>query len=115
MIVLFAALIVPWFVNWDRYKTNFEQEATRILGHPVHVGGTAHVSILPSPSLTFTDVEVGDPGALPMMTIERFSATIELTPLLQGEIRVVAMKLDSPTVRVSVDETGVVDWTKRVW
>ncbi len=28
VIVLFAALIVPWFVNWDSYKANFEQEAT---------------------------------------------------------------------------------------
>lgn len=49
VIALFAALIAPWFINWDDYKANFEAEATRILGQPVHVNGTADASILPSP------------------------------------------------------------------
>ncbi|MCR4283172.1 MAG: AsmA family protein, partial [Bauldia sp.] len=110
---LFAALIVPWFVNWDDYKTTFEHEAGRILGHPVHVIGSAKASILPSPSLTFTDVQVGQPNAPPMMTVDRFEVTIELMPLLQGQIRVVAMRLDRPVVRMSVDENGVLDWLRR--
>jgi hypothetical protein len=104
---------VPWFVNWDDYKTNFEQEAGRILGHPVTVGGSANASILPSPSLTFTDVRVGPADAPPMMTVERFDVTIELMPLLQGEIRVTSMRLDSPAVRISVDADGAIDWMKR--
>ena len=109
---LFAALIVPWFVNWNDYKTTFEVEAGKILGHPVHVIGTAKATILPSPSLTFTDVEVGDVDGQPMMTVDRFSVTIELMPLLQGEIRVVSMKLDRPSVHVSVDDKGA-DWLER--
>lgn len=108
--VLFAALLVPWFINWDHYKVNFEQEATRILGHPVHVGGAAHVSILPSPSLTFTDVEVGDPGAEPIVTVENFAATMELMPLLQGQIRVVSMKLDRPHLRLQAGDAATIDW-----
>ena len=56
VIALFAALIVPWFVNWNDYRASFEAEASRILGHRVHVEGDAHATILPSPSLTFTDV-----------------------------------------------------------
>ena len=104
---------MPWFVNWDDYKTNFEQEAGRILGHPVTVGGSANASILPSPSLTFTDVRVGPADAPPMMTVERFDVTIELMPLLQGEIRVTSMRLDSPSVRISVDADGAIDWMKR--
>ncbi len=113
MIVLFAALIAPFFINWDSYRANFEHEAARILGHPVHVGGAAHVSILPSPSVTFTDVEVGDPGAPPLMTIAQFSATFELVPLLQGQFHVVTMHLEKPQVVVSADGTGAVDWLQR--
>ena len=70
----------------------------RILGQPVHVNGSADASILPSPSLTFTDVEVGETEGQPMMTVKRFSVTIELMPLIQGEIRVVSMKLEKPVV-----------------
>ncbi len=113
MVALFAALIVPWFVNWNDYKTTFEIEAERILGQPVHVNGTAKATILPSPSLTFTDVTVGDDPAHPMMTVDRFSATIELMPLLQGEIRVVAMRLDHPVVNIAREADGSSEWLKR--
>ncbi len=113
MIALFTALIAPWFINWDDYKATFEAEAEKILGQPVRVHGSADASILPAPSLTFTDVKVGDTEGQPMMTVERFAVTIELMPLLQGEIRVTAMELDRPTVRVSVDDVGQVDWLLR--
>jgi uncharacterized protein involved in outer membrane biogenesis len=113
VIALFAALIGPWFINWDDYKANFEAEASRILGQPVRVLGTADATILPSPSLTFTNVQVGDTEGQPMMTVERFAVTIELMPLLQGEIHVISMKLDKPVVRVSVDDAGQVDWLLR--
>ena len=46
--ILFAALVVPWFVNWNDYRPDFESQASRILGHPVHVLGWARASILPS-------------------------------------------------------------------
>lgn len=104
---------MPWFVNWDDYKTTFEQEAAKILGHPVQVLGSANASILPSPSLTFTDVRVGDPDGQPMMTVDRFDVTIELTPLLQGEIRVTSMRLERPDVRVVLDENGTAAWLQR--
>ncbi len=112
VVALFAALIVPWFVNWNDYKTSFEVEAGKILGHPVHVIGTAKATILPTPSLTFTDVEVGDVDGQPMMKVDRFSVTIELMPLLQGEVHVISMKLDRPDVRISVDRNGA-DWLER--
>ncbi len=113
VIALFAALIAPWFINWDDYKANFEAEAGKILGQPVHVVGSADASILPSPSLTFTDVEVGETEGQPMMSVKRFSVTIELMPLIQGEIHVISMKLEEPVVRVSIDDAGQVDWTIR--
>lgn len=113
MVALFAALIGPWFINWDDYKANFEAQAEKILGQPVRVVGTADASILPSPSLTFTKVEVGDTEGQPMMTVERFAVTIELLPLMQGEIQVISMKLEKPTVRVSIDDVGQVDWFHR--
>jgi hypothetical protein len=79
----------------------------------VHVNGTADASILPSPSLTFTDVTVGETEGKPMMEVKRFSVTIELMPLIQGEIRVISMAIEDPVVRVAVDDNGQVDWTLR--
>ena len=112
-IALFAALIGPYFVNWNDYKSTFEAEAEKILGQPVRVAGTAKATVLPSPSLTFTDVQVGDTEGEPMMTVERFDVTIELMPLLQGEIHVISMKLQKPHVRIAVDDSGTIDWLIR--
>ncbi len=114
VVALFAALIVPWFVNWNDYRASFEAEASRILGHRVHVEGNAHATILPSPSLTFTKVEVDDQDGNRIMDVGRFDVVIELMPLLQGEIRVVSMTLEKPVVNVAVDAAGKVAWLSRV-
>ena len=113
VVVLFAALIGPYFIDWNNYKATFESAAEKILGQPVHVRGTADAGLLPSPSMTFTDVEVGDREGQPMMKVARFTATLELMPLLQGEIHVVSMKLEQPEATVSIDDSGTVDWTLR--
>lgn len=113
MIALFTALIGPWFVDWNDYKANFETEAEKILGRPVQVRGTAHATLLPAPSLTFENVLVGEAGGAPMMTVDRFEVTIDLTPLLQGEFRVVSMRLERPDVKVVVGEDGRLDWQNR--
>jgi hypothetical protein len=110
---LFAALIGPFFVNWTDYKATFEAEAEKILGRPVEVIGTAHATLLPSPSLTFNEVKVGHAEGEAMMTVDRFSVTIELMPLLQGEFRVVSMSLERPVVRIAVEDDGRLNWQDR--
>ncbi|MCB1463005.1 MAG: AsmA family protein [Nitratireductor sp.] len=114
VVALFAALIAPFFIDWTAYRTAFEREATRILGQPVHVAGTAKVRILPLPSVTFTDLTVGEnPDGTPMMTVESFSMHAELMPFLSGQVRIVDMLLQKPDLSVTVGEGGTVAWTAR--
>jgi len=109
IVALVAALVGPYLIDWTAYRANFEQYAERMLGHKVRVLGKADASILPTPMLTFTDVRVG-PEDNPLMTVEKFSVHIELTPLLKGEIQVIDMKLEKPNVRLSLDNAGKLDW-----
>jgi len=113
VVVLFAALIVPRFIDWSNYTAAFETRAEQILGHPVKVSGTAEASILPTPSLSFTNVTVGASADAPMATVERFEATIELMPLLQGEIRVTSMRMVAPRINIRSDNRGLIDWFQR--
>ena len=88
-VALFAALIGPYFINWNDYKGTFEAEAEKILGQPVRVVGTASATLLPLPSLTFTQVEVGDTEgarevladqtrfALDRQALQRFNALLD--------------------------------------
>ena len=79
----------------------------------MRVVGSASATLLPSPSLTFEEVAVGEVEDAPMMTVDRFEVTIELMPLLQGEFRVVSMRLDRPVARITVSGDGMLDWQER--
>lgn len=106
---LFAALIAPYFIDWSSYRTAFEAEASRIIGQPVRVRGDADARLLPFPSVTFSDVVVGD-EAEPAMTIGRFSMDAELAPFLSGEVLIFDMRMDAPKAVVRVLEDGRLDW-----
>lgn len=111
LLVLLAALIGPYFVDWGNYRDRFETEAGRILGQEVRVEGTASARLIPFPSVTFTDVRVGPTGAA-NISIEEFSMDAELAPFLRGEILIFDMRLVSPVIRLDLDEQGrpVWDW-----
>lgn len=109
MLVLLAALVGPYFVDWGNYRDRFEAEASRILGQEVRVAGGASARLLPFPSVTFNDVRVGPVGAN-TITVEEFSMGAELAPFLRGEILIFDMNFVSPVVRLDLDEDGTPIW-----
>ena len=109
LLVLLAALVGPYFVDWGNYRDRFETEASRILGQEVRVEGAASARLIPFPSVTFTDVRVGPRGAA-NITIEEFSMDAELAPFLSGEILIFDMRLVSPVIRLDLDEQGRPIW-----
>ena len=99
--LLIAALVAPVFIDWTSWRTSFEAEASRLLGQKVEVRGEAHARLLPFPSLTFTDVTVGEPGhGEASMTLDSFRMDAELAPYLSGEIRIFQMELGRPHLTV---------------
>lgn len=109
IIALLAALVGPFFVDWTAYRSTFEAYGEKVLGHRVAVRGNADMRLLPIPTLTFTDVRVGELED-PLLAVSRFVVRIELPPLLKGEIKVLDMKLERPDLRLSLDESGRLDW-----
>src|SRR3984957_10979642 len=43
IIALVAALIGPYFIDWNQFRPQFEAEATQVIGAPVRVGGELDV------------------------------------------------------------------------
>ena len=113
VLALTAALVVPYFVDWNGYRADFEREAGRVLGRPVTVEGKVSVRLIPFPSVSFSDVRVGDPRKAPLMTIRTFSMDAEISPLLSGKVLIYNMRIDHPHAVLTVDKDGAVDWTIR--
>ncbi len=99
--MLFTALIGPYFINWTSYRTSFEREASRYFGQAVTVAGRADLRLLPTPVLSFTDVRLGDPEE-PYVVVERFRAEVELAPLMKGEINVLDMTIERPSLQIDL-------------
>lgn len=114
VLVLCAALVVPYFIDWTGYRGDFEREASAILGRKVTVKGDATARLLPFPSVTFSNVEVaGGPEGQPAMTVETFSMDAELAPFLRGEVLIFDMRLVHPRAIINVAGDGTVDWAIR--
>ncbi|TIU55063.1 MAG: AsmA family protein, partial [Mesorhizobium sp.] len=113
VLVLCAALVVPYFIDWTGYRGDFEREASAILGRKVTVKGDATARLLPFPSVTFSNVEVAGGPEEPAMTVETFSMDAELAPFLRGEVLIFDMRLVHPRAIINVAGDGTVDWAIR--
>ena len=49
IIALVAALVGPYFIDWNQFRPQFEAEAARIVGAPVRVAGKLDARLLPAP------------------------------------------------------------------
>ncbi|TPW29543.1 AsmA family protein [Pararhizobium mangrovi] len=115
VVLLFAALVGPYFVDWTNYRDSFEREASRILGQKVEVHGEAEARLLPFPSVTFHDVSVENrETGKTMMTISTFSMDAELAPFLRGEILIFDMRIKRPHATIRLASDGRVNWASRI-
>ena len=87
IIALVAALIGPYFIDWNQFRPQFEAEATRIIGAPVRVGGKLDARLLPAPSLQLRSVVVGGANDLGKVRADKLDVEFSLGSLMRGEVR----------------------------
>lgn len=112
-LALAALFAVPYFVDWNGYRGVFEEEATRILGREVRVGGDVNVRLLPAPYVSFEKLRIADPtGATgePFFRADSFTMRLSVPPLLKGIIEANEVVLEKPFLRLAVDAEGGGNW-----
>lgn len=109
ILALVAALVGPHFVDWTSYRATFEREASRLVGMPVRINGAIDVTLLPTPTLTFGNVEAGDTAA-PTVSARELHAELALGSLVRGEFRASDMRVVAPDVRLGLGADGRIDW-----
>ncbi len=112
-LALAALFAVPYFVDWNGYRGVFEEEATRILGRQVRVGGNVNVRLLPAPYVRFDKVRIADvTGNLgkPFFSADSFTMRLSVPPLLKGVLEANEVELKRPVARLAVDSKGTGNW-----
>ncbi|MDJ0614695.1 MAG: AsmA-like C-terminal region-containing protein [Rhizobiaceae bacterium] len=112
VIALFAALIAPYWIDWEQFTDEFEVQASRVIGQPVEVGGDTKLRLLPLPFISFENLSVGlNQDGQPLMSVEQFTLKAELLPFLSGDVRIVEMTMLKPRVDLKVENNGTIAWT----
>ncbi len=108
--VLFA---VPRFVDWNSYRGIFEEEATRILGREVRVGGDVNLRLLPAPFVSFERIRIadaGDDGGNSIIRAESFTMWLSVPPLLRGMLEAHKVELRRPVINLAINAEGSGNW-----
>lgn len=112
-LLLVAALVGPTFVDWNRFRGEFEAQAGKMTGREVKIGGDISFVVLPAPHLTLNNVSIANvaSGENPdFMRVGKIDAEVALTPLLSGEIRATSVKIERPQIHLEVAADGTNNW-----
>jgi uncharacterized protein involved in outer membrane biogenesis len=109
IVALVSALVAPLVVDWNVYRSTFEQEASRLAGFAVHVRGQIDARILPAPHITLREVDAG-PERQPWLRAQTVELEVGLGPLIRGELQATSLRLVAPQISIGLTRAGALDW-----
>src|SRR5208337_2070881 len=102
LLLVVLGLLLPPFVNVNRYRKRVAEAISRALGREVTVSSIA-LKLLPRPGLVLTNFVVGEDtsyGAEPMLRAATVTAYIRLTSLWRGRLEIGTLDLDNPSLNL---------------
>src|SRR5437764_9539891 len=109
ILALVAALVGPHFVDWTQYRATFERKATQLAGLPMRIAGPIDVRILPTPTLTLGQVEIGS-VAQPRAKAREVYAELGLGSLMRGAVRASELRVAGPKVSLGLAASGRIEF-----
>lgn len=106
IMALVVALAAPLFVDWNKYKPQFEAEASRVVGAPVRVEGALDARLLPAPILRLHKLSVGGSRDVTKLRADKLDVEFSLGSLLRGEWRATQLALDGLALDIGLDKEG---------
>jgi uncharacterized protein involved in outer membrane biogenesis len=115
LVLVFSALFaVPTLVDWNGYRGVFEEEASKVLGRDVRVGGSVNLRFLPAPYVQFDKVRIsnvsGQTGE-PFVRADSFKMWLSASALLRGVLEASEIELSKPVLTLVADKSGGGNWS----
>ncbi|WP_316161455.1 AsmA-like C-terminal region-containing protein [Bradyrhizobium sp. SZCCHNRI20481] len=109
ILALLAALIGPYFVDWNQFRPQFEAEASQVIGVPVRVAGALDARLLPTPTLRLRQVTFGGANHLGKLRADKLDVEFSLGDLMRGEWRANELTIGGMAADLGLDAKGLVD------
>lgn len=113
VLVLIAAVVVPFLVPAEVYKEKIVQATREATGRELSLNGEIKFSILPRLELQAEDVAFANaPGAATpqMAALEELILRLQVWPLLSGQVKVDSFVLVRPIINLEIDKNGRPNW-----
>jgi large subunit ribosomal protein L24 len=110
ILALIAALVGPYFVDWNRFRPQFEAEASRVIGAPVRVSGELDALLLPTPTLRLRKIAIGGDNDPAKVRADKLDVEFNLGALMRGEWRASVLSLDGFALDLGLDRQGRFEW-----
>ncbi|MPZ36758.1 MAG: AsmA family protein [Rhizobiales bacterium] len=110
ILALVTALVGPHFVDWNKYRAEFETQASRITGLQVRIAGPIDARLLPTPSLNLARIDVTRPGDAGSLRARRLSIEFSLGSLVRGDLKATDVILEGAEIAMALDRDGRLEW-----
>ena len=113
VLIIAALLIIPRFVDVQKYKPEIEKKVAEATGRPFALGGDLRLSLFPWAGISLSDVRMGNPpgfGEKNFVTVKSFEVRVKLLPLLSRDIQVKRFVLKGPRIVLVKRKDGRGNW-----
>ncbi|MFT5180484.1 MAG: AsmA protein, partial [Alphaproteobacteria bacterium] len=113
VLVVAAAVIVPFFIPLDAVKEQITTRAEEATGRKLTIAGDFDLSILPRVRIKAGNVTFANaPGAKQanMLELAELEVGVSLFPLISGQVEVSSFVLIDPVINLEVDAKGRPNW-----
>jgi hypothetical protein len=97
-----AAIVLPPFINVNRFKPRIAGALSRSLGRPVSIGDV-HLRLFPTPGLSMSRVVVEDDPAYseePLLRADEVTASLRLLSLWSGRLEIARLSFQYPSLNL---------------
>ena len=113
ILVIAALLIIPMFVDIQKYKPEIEKKVAEVTGRPFKLGGDLNLSLFPWAGISLSDLHLGNPPGFKekdFVTVKSFEVRVKLLPLISKDIQVKRFILKGPRIVLERLKDGRGNW-----
>jgi len=113
VIIIAALLIIPMFVDVQKYKPVLESKVEEATGRPFTVGDDLKLSLFPWAGVSFSNLRLGNPAGFAekeFVKVKSFEVRVKLLPLISKEVQIKRFVMDEPQIVLVKNKNGRGNW-----
>ena len=108
-----ALLIVPRFIDVQKYKPEIEKKVSDLTGRPFALKGQINLSLFPWIGAKLSDLHLGNPPGYKekdFVSVKSFEVRVKVLPLLSKQVEVKKFVLVEPKIVLEKRKNGQKNW-----